>query len=108
MDQKNGNGNGNGGGNGRSCRLFGKEAVTYPVSFDLKAIIDAGFSESSSKTRMEGIMDGLGVRFTNWRIKKSSAGRYNSYTILVDIESREMLNKLYEELKTVPGLKFAL
>ena len=44
MDNKNGNGNGN----GKSCRLFGKEAVKYPVSFDLKAIIDAGFSEVSS------------------------------------------------------------
>lgn len=104
MDNKNGNGNEN----GKSCRLFGKEAVKYPVSFDLKAIIDAGFSEGSSKSKMEDIMDKLGVTYSNWRIKKSSAGKYNSFTLLVDIESSEMLNRLYDELKTIPGLKFAL
>jgi putative lipoic acid-binding regulatory protein len=48
------------------------------------------------------------VPFENWRQKSSSGGKYTSYTVSVEIQNQQQLEKLYKELKTIKGLKFAL
>ncbi len=100
----------NPGGNGgaRSCNLFGKESVNYPVNFDLKAIIDAGIEMDISKKSMEALFDKFKVPFHDWRTKSSSGGKYISYTVSVEIDSKKTLDDLYNDLKKLPGMKFAL
>jgi putative lipoic acid-binding regulatory protein len=100
----------NGGENGevRSCNLFGKESVKYPVKFDLKAIIDAGIKDEDSIAALEEILNKHKVPFSNWRQKASSGGKYISYTVSVEIENNKLLEDLYTDLKKVKGLKFAL
>ena len=103
------NAGGNGGDNGetRYCHTFG-DSVKYPVKFDLKAIIDASIKAEDSIASMEVVLDSNKVAFENWRQKSSSGGKYISYTVSVKIENQDQLEKLYKELKTVQGLKFAL
>lgn len=100
-------GNGGDNGDGRYCHTFG-DSVKYPVKFDLKAIIDAGIKEDESIASIEAVLKNNKVPFENWRQKSSSGGKYISYTVSVEIESQAQLEKLYKELKSVPGLKFAL
>jgi putative lipoic acid-binding regulatory protein len=97
-----------GNGEGKTCNLFDRQSVNYPVSFDLKAIIDANIDEEESKKNLEKVFKATKVPHTNWRVKSSSGGKYKSYTVSVDVDNKEMLHKLYADLKKVPGLKFAL
>jgi putative lipoic acid-binding regulatory protein len=105
MDHPGGNGGDNG--DGRYCHTFG-DSVKYPVQFDLKAIIDAGIAEEESIASLEVVLKKNKVPFENWRQKSSSGGKYISYTVSVEIKSQKQLEKVYKELKTIPGLKFAL
>ena len=89
------------------CHTFG-ESVNYPVKFDLKAIIDASIKAEDSISALEMKLNEFKVPFENWRQKSSSGGKYISYTVSVEIQSHKQLEDLYTELKTVPGLKFAL
>ena len=106
MEKPGGNGGGNGG--ARSCNLFGKESVNYPVKFDLKAIIDASIKPEESIKAMEVRFKRLKVPYSDWRQKSSSGGKYISYTVSVDIENQQLLENIYKELKTIKGLKFAI
>ena len=92
----------------RACNLFNRQSVNYPVSFDLKAIIDASIPMEESIRAMEKIFTANKVPFANWRQKESSGGKYISYTVSIDMASQQLLEKVYSELKSVPGLKFAL
>ena len=105
MDTPGENG-GNGG--GRACNLFNRQTVNYPVTFDLKAIIDASSKPEDSIQALETALKKHQVPFSNWRQKPSSAGKYISYTVSVEIRSQAILEALYLDLKKVPGLKFAL
>jgi putative lipoic acid-binding regulatory protein len=97
-----------GNGNGRMCNLFGRETVNYPVRFDLKAIVKASIKKQESINNIEYLLNKHKVPFENWRSKPSSGGKYISFTVNVEIRSQQILEKLYADLKKVPGLKFAL
>ena len=97
-----------GNGEGKTCNLFNRQSVNYPVKFDLKAIIDASIKPEDSIAALEKLLKKHEVPFSDWRQKSSSGGKYISYTVSVDIASHQQLEQLYTELKTVKGLKFAL
>jgi len=92
---------------GRYCQTFG-DSVNYPVNFDLKAIIDASIKPEKSISSLEAVLNNNKIPFENWRQKSSSGGKYTSYTVSVEFQDNETLEKVYKELKSVPGLKFAL
>ena len=102
MEHKGGNGD------GKVCNLFNWQSVNYPVKFDLKAIIEAAIEKEESIRNIEKVFKKFKVPYSDWRTKPSSGGKYLRYTVSVNIASQELLEKLYTELKTVPGLKFAL
>jgi len=111
QDRKEMSDNGGNGGcdsDGRACNLFGRQKVNYPVNFDLKAIIESKIRPEDSIANMETLFRKFNIPFAGWRTKPSSAGKYISYTVSVEIRSHELLEQLYRELKKVPGLKFAL
>src|SRR5210317_791910 len=104
MNNPGGNGEDNGG--ARVCQTF-CDSVRYPVKFDLKAIIDASIKAEISIASLEAVLKENKVPFENWRQKSSSGGKYTSYTVSIEVQSQEILDKLYKDLKTVKGLKFA-
>ena len=97
-----------GNGSGKSCNLFCGESVNYPVDFDLKVIIETIIDEDKSQENLEKLLSKLEVPFSNWRRRPSSAGKYISFTVSVGINSQELLDNLYADLKNIPGVKFAL
>lgn len=100
-------GDNGGNGDGRYCHTFG-DSVKYPVSFDLKAIIDAKIDTKESIASLEAVLNKHNVPFKDWRQKSSSGGKYISYTVSVEIASQSQLEKVYADFKKVKGLKFAL
>ena len=102
MEKKGGNGS------GKSCNLFCGESVNYPVSFDLKVIIEARIDADDSQKKLESLLKKLKVPFSDWRRRPSSGGKYISFTVRVDIDSAELMEKMYKDIKEVAGVKFAV
>ena len=98
------------GGNGedKTCNLFNRESVNYPVKFDLKAIIEATIEKEKSIKNIEKVLKKYNLPYENWRTRPSSGGKYLSYTVSIEIQSKQELDEVYADLKKIPGLKFAL
>ena len=97
-----------GNGRGKSCNLFYGESVNYPVSFDLKVIIETSIHADESQKNLETLLNKLKVPFSDWRRRLSSGEKYISFTVNVDIDSAELLKKVYTALNEIPGVKFAI
>ncbi len=85
----------------------GKE-IEFPVSFILKAVMNAGSSDKVNKDNIEKVLNNLKISNSFTDSKQSSKGTYTSYHYKVNIESKQQLETMYESLKNVEGLKFAL
>jgi putative lipoic acid-binding regulatory protein len=96
------------GGNGRSCNLFGKTEIDYPVSFDLKVIMNMTRPVSEQTKYLEDVFSSLHIPNSSWRNKSSKQGNYMSHTIHVTIMNQSILEELYSKLKSNPEIKFAL
>jgi hypothetical protein len=64
-----------GNGRGKSCNLFCGESVNYPVSFDLKVIIETSIHADESQKNLESLLNKLKVPFSDWRRRLSSGSR---------------------------------
>ncbi len=82
--------------------------LEFPVTFQLKAVMYTSGSDDENKKKLVDVFNNLKVKnkFTN--SKKSSKGTYISYNYKVTLISKAQLETLYENLKSVQGIKFAL
>lgn len=85
-----------------------KDELKFPVKFDLKIIMVTIEDLSISIGTLENLLTSLSIPFKNWRHKSSGKGSYTSFTVYVSIQSQDLMNKLYEELRKIPGVKTAL
>ncbi len=84
------------------------EKINFPVTFNLKAVIDSSTSDEENITNLSSIIDDLKIKNLYIGNKKSSKGTYVSYNYKVTLQSKMQLEKLYTNLKSIPNLKFAL
>lgn len=98
------------GGNGgdKNKKPFGDEQVKFPVSYDLKVILDNNNPVDDIQKAIEKVLKQHKVSFTDFRSKLSSNDKYISFTVSVSIASHEQMTSLYESLKSIPGIKLAL
>ncbi len=82
--------------------------IEFPVTFDLKAVISASISDKENKINLSNVFNALEVKNSYIGNKKSSKGTYVSYNYKVTLLNKTQLEKLYSDLKSVPGLKLAL
>ncbi len=82
--------------------------IEFPVSFELKAVMEATLSDEENKSNLEALFNGQDVPNQFLHLKPSSKGKYVSYTYRIILLSRKEMDDLYMGLKTVKGLKFAL
>ncbi|MBC8321722.1 MAG: DUF493 domain-containing protein [Bacteroidetes bacterium] len=82
--------------------------IEFPVTFQLKAVLDATAADDENMKKLSEVFKKLKVSSSYVGNKKSSKGTYVSYNYNITLQSRELLEKLYSDLKNVPGLKFAL
>lgn len=82
--------------------------IEFPVTFELKTVLDASSSDKDNKKELSIVFDKLKITYSYIGNKKSSKGTYVSYHYNVTLQNKPQLDKLYSELKNVPGLKFAL
>jgi len=104
MLRKNGNGDRNRGG----TDIFHGKKVKYPVSFEMKSVMDFDDNDARNKASLEKVFTDHQIIYRFVSQKVSSKGSYMSYTYHVTIVSKGQMEKMYLALKSVEGLKFAL
>ncbi len=85
-----------------------EETLKFPVTFQLKAVFDLQHSEDQNKTNLETVLNKLEIKNSFINSKQSSKGNFSSLSYEVSIDNKELMDKLYAELKTISGLKMAL
>lgn len=88
--------------------LTRSEHVEFPVTFDLKVVLEATIPEDSSRDEMKSIFTDLDIPFNETGRRLSSKGNYISFTFNVYIDSREKLHELFDRIRSVPGIRFAI
>jgi putative lipoic acid-binding regulatory protein len=84
------------------------ERLSFPVTFELKVIMDATIPDKTNIANLEMVLSSLNIPHELLRHRLSASGRYMSFSFLVTIHKHPILTGLYKELGTIPGLKFAV
>jgi putative lipoic acid-binding regulatory protein len=84
------------------------ERISFPVTYELKIIMDATIPDDVNKKNIHDLLEGLKIPHDSLRHRLSEKGRYMSFTYRVTISKYSVLKDLYEKLKALPGIKFAV
>ncbi len=96
-------------GQGKSTKVIPTDKeIEFPVSFNLKAVMEGTTSDMENKSALEGLFFELHIPYTFKDQKLSSKGTYMSFTYQISLQNREEMNQLYQRLQLIKGLKFAL
>ncbi len=82
--------------------------IEFPVTYELKVVFDATASDDENKKKLLDVFGRLNVTNSYKGNNKSSKRAYVSYNYEENLQNKEQLEKLYSDLKNLPGLKFAL
>jgi putative lipoic acid-binding regulatory protein len=86
----------------------GQVEIEYPVNYDLKVIFETTEAMDIQKRNLELVIEDAAVPHKFIRSRPSSKGKYVSLTVNVTLQSNEQLQYLYQRLKLLPGIKFAV
>jgi putative lipoic acid-binding regulatory protein len=97
-------------GNNKKPDVLGlpKEEINFPLSYQLKAIFIDPDAEASHKNKLVATFDALQIKNKLKDQKLSKKGNYISFTYEVHLDNHKQMTTLYEALKKIEGLKFAL
>ena len=82
--------------------------IEYPVTFQLKAVLDNSNSDEENQRNISALLGKLNIPNKLIGSKVSSKGTYTSYHYDVTISGKPQLEEMYEAMKQLPGFKFAL
>lgn len=85
-----------------------EEKLIFPQNFDIKVIVAASMPVEESKVNIGRVFSECKAVHSFVSVRSSNKGNYITYTYNIDIESQEQMNAVYDALKQVPEIKFAL
>ena len=85
-----------------------EEKLIFPQNFDIKVIVAAVIPIEESKANISRVFSTCRCVHSFVSAQASAKGTYITYTYNIDLESQEQMNAVYDGLKTVPEIKFAL
>ena len=85
-----------------------QEKLLFPQNFDIKVIVAAIIPIEESKANISRVFSGCKTVHHFLNARASAKGNYITYTYNIDLDSQEQMNAVYEALKQVPEIKFAL
>gem|GEM_PF-37183 len=84
------------------------QTLKFPVSFNLKAVMTGTRFDDDNKQDIVSVFSKLNIAYTYLDKKVSKNGTYTSFTYKVTISSKDQMYKMYELLRAIENLKFAL
>lgn len=85
-----------------------EENLLFPQNFDIKVIVAASVPSDESKANISRVFTECRTVHSFVSARASAKGTYITYTYNIDLNSQEQMNAVYDALKTVPEIKFAL
>ncbi|MBR0176773.1 MAG: DUF493 domain-containing protein [Bacteroidales bacterium] len=85
-----------------------KEKLLFPQNFDIKVIVAATVPIDESKANIGRVFTECRTVHSFVSARASAKGNYITYTYNIDLDSQEQMNAVYDRLKTIPEIKFAL
>lgn len=85
-----------------------QEKLLFPLNFDIKVIVAATIPIEESKANISRVFSECRTVHSFVSARASAKGSYITYTYNIDLDSQEQMNAVYEALKQVPEIKFAL
>lgn len=85
-----------------------KEKLLFPQNFDIKVIVAATVPIDESKANIGRVFSDCQTVHSFVSARASAKGNYITYTYNIDLDSQEQMNAVYDGLKNVPEIKFAL
>lgn len=85
-----------------------QEKLLFPQNFDIKVIVAASVHIEESKANISHAFSECKAVHHFLNARASAKGNYITYTYNIDLESQEQMNAVYDALKQVPEIKFAL
>ena len=93
---------------GKSQQPGTQTQIEFPVSFELKVIVETSVSILTTQQQLDVLFLKLVVANEYLGVKESANHKFASHTIRVLLLSQDHLNEMYEALKKLPGIKFAI
>ncbi len=97
----------NGNGGAKTADIKGKE-IEFPVTYQLKAVMTSTENDDDNKEKLVEVFNKLNIPYKYHDKRVSSKGAYVSFTYVVTIEDKAQMNMLYDNLKAIKELKFAV
>ena len=85
-----------------------QEKLLFPQNFDIKVIVAASIPVEESKANISRVFSECKAVHSFVSVRSSAKGNYITYTYNIDIESQKQMDTVYDALKQVPAIKFAL
>ncbi|MCF8365808.1 MAG: DUF493 domain-containing protein [Bacteroidales bacterium] len=85
-----------------------KAVVEFPVTYDLKVILDADKEVEIQQRNLELVLEDAEVSFDFVKSKHSRKGNFVSLTMKITLHDKDQMGYLYHRLKLLPGIKFAV
>ena len=85
-----------------------QQKLIFPQNFDIKVIVAATIPIEESKTNISRVFTECQTVHRFVSARASAKGSYITYTYNIDLDSQAQMNAVYDGLKTVPEIKFAL
>ncbi len=84
------------------------ERISFPVTYELKVIMDNTLPDESNKSNIQSVLEDLEIKHRFSGSRPSSVGTYTSFTYTVTIVDYQQLHSLYDNLRPLPGIKLAI
>lgn len=82
--------------------------LEFPLSFNLKVVMELNDKPELIQDEIEKLLDSLHIEHVFESLKTSNKGNFLSYTFQVTLLGQMQMNNMYDALKNLPGIKFAL
>lgn len=84
------------------------EKIIFPQNFDIKVIVAATVPIEESKANISRVFSDCKTVHSFVSARTSAKGNYITYTYNIDLDSQAQMNAVYQALKHIPEIKFAL
>ena len=85
-----------------------EEKLIFPQNFDIKVIVAASVPIEESKANISRVFSECKTIHSFVSTRASTKGSIITFTYNIDLDSQEQMNAVYDGLKQVPEIKFAL
>ena len=85
-----------------------QQELIFPQNFDIKVIVAASVPIEESKANISRVFSECKAVHSFVSARASTKGSYITYTYNIDLDSQDQMNAVYDGLKQIPEIKFAL